>query len=137
MLWIWQLMDTVFGRSDSRIGISLSISLKSCTRKVSHKSKVLYWGSAPDPEVYRIGFAKELGVTDGINNTDFAPNQKVTFNQLATFVLRTVGESNFDYMQGIELLINKGIITSEKSETMDLFTRGDMTKIVYEAKLMY
>ena len=78
--------------------------------------------------------AKELGITDGINDTDFAPDQKVTSDQFATFTLRAAGESGFDYTEGTEILIDKGLITIQQSATMDLFTRGDMAKIIYESR---
>ena len=78
--------------------------------------------------------AKELGITDGINDTDFAPDQKVTSDQFATFTLRAAGESDFDYTEGTEILIDKGLITIQQSATMDLFTRGDMAKIIYESR---
>ena len=78
--------------------------------------------------------AKEEGITNGISDTEFAPDDLVTADQFATFALRAAGESNFDYTQGIQILIDQGIITEEESETMDLFTRGDMAKIIYEAR---
>ena len=78
--------------------------------------------------------AKEKGITNGISDTEFAPDDPVTADQFATFTLRAAGESNFDYTQGIQILIDRGIITEEESETMDLFTRGDMAKIIYEAR---
>ncbi len=78
--------------------------------------------------------AKAEGITNGVSETEFAPDDPVTADQFATFVLRAAGESNFDYTQGIQILIDRGIITAEESETMDLFTRGDMAKIIYEAK---
>ncbi len=78
--------------------------------------------------------AKEKGITNGISDTEFAPDDPVTADQFATFALRAAGESNFDYTQGIQILIARGIITEEESETMDLFTRGDMAKIIYEAR---
>ena len=78
--------------------------------------------------------AKEEGITNGISDTEFAPDDPVTADQFATFTLRAAGESNFDYTQGIQILIDRGIITEEESETMDLFTRGDMAKIIYEAR---
>lgn len=78
--------------------------------------------------------AKEEGITNGISDTEFAPDDPVTADQFATFALRAAGESNFDYTQGIQILIDRGIITEEESETMDLFTRGDMAKIIYEAR---
>jgi hypothetical protein len=76
--------------------------------------------------------AKEKGITDGISETEFAPDEYVTSNQFATFTLRAIGENDFDYTDGTKILIDKGIITEEQAETMDLFTRGDMAKIIYE-----
>jgi hypothetical protein len=76
--------------------------------------------------------AKDRGITNGISETEFAPNECVTVDQFATFVLRAIGENDFDYTEGTEILIKKGIITKEQAETMDLFTRGDMAKIIYE-----
>ena len=78
--------------------------------------------------------AKEEGITNGISDTEFAPDDPVTVDQFATFILRAAGENNFDYTQGMQILIDRGIITEEESETMDLFTRGDMAKIIYEAR---
>ena len=78
--------------------------------------------------------AKAEGITNGISETEFAPDDRVTADQFATFTLRAAGENNFDYTQGIQILIDRGVITEEESETMDLFTRGDMAKIIYEAR---
>ena len=78
--------------------------------------------------------AKDEGITNGISDTEFAPDDPVTADQFATFTLRAAGESDFDYTEGIQILIDRGIITEEQSETMDLFTRGDMAKIIYEAR---
>lgn len=78
--------------------------------------------------------ARAKGIAYGVSDTEFAPNAGVTADQFASFTLRASGESDFDYTQGLEILIDKGIITEEESETMDLFTRGDMAKIIYEAR---
>lgn len=78
--------------------------------------------------------ARAKGIAYGVSDTEFAPNAKVTADQFASFTLRAMGEGDFDYTQGIEILIDKGIITDKDAETMDLFTRGDMAKIVYEAR---
>ena len=78
--------------------------------------------------------AKEYGITNGVSDTEFAPDDPVTAEQFATFTLCAAGESDFDYMQGMQILLDRGIITEKESETMDLFTRGDMAKIIYEAK---
>lgn len=78
--------------------------------------------------------AKAEGITNGVSETEFAPDDRVTADQFATFALRAAGESDFDYTQGTQILIDRGIITAEQAETMDLFTRGDMAKIIYEAR---
>ena len=78
--------------------------------------------------------ARAKGIAYGVSDTEFNPNASVTADQFASFTLRAMGESDFDYTEGLEILIDKGIITEEEAETMDLFTRGDMAKIVYEAK---
>lgn len=78
--------------------------------------------------------AYENGITMGTGEGLFNPEGLVTADQFATFTLRASGESDFDYTQGIQILIDRGIITEEESATMDLFTRGDMAKIIYEAR---
>lgn len=78
--------------------------------------------------------AADKGITNGIGDGNFAPNALVTDNQFATMLLRSVNTPEFDWQTGIQLLIEKGIITEEESKTMDLFTRGDMAKIIYEAR---
>lgn len=78
--------------------------------------------------------ARAKGIAYGVSDTEFAPNQSVTADQFATFTLRAAGERDFDYANGLEILIEKGIVTDKEAETMDLFTRGDMAKIIYEAK---
>jgi hypothetical protein len=77
--------------------------------------------------------AKAKGLSNGVGDGKFAPDDLVTGPQFATLLLRSKGEE-FDWEQGLNLLIERGIITQEQSETMDLFTRGDMAKIIYEAK---
>jgi hypothetical protein len=78
--------------------------------------------------------AADKGITQGIGDNKFAPDDLVTDNQFATLVLRSANEPEFDWKNAINLLIEKGIITEEQSQTMDLFTRGDMAKIIYEAR---
>ena len=55
-------------------------------------------------------------------------------DQFVTFTLRAMGENDFDYTEGTRILIDKGIITQENAGTMECFTSGDMTKIIYEAQ---
>lgn len=77
--------------------------------------------------------AQAEGITNGVSDTKFAPNDNITADQFATFVLRASGETNIDYTKATHTLIDRGIITAEQTATMDLFTRGDMAKIIYEA----
>jgi len=80
-----------------------------------------------------VNIASDKGITTGVGDGKFAPNELVTDNQFATLVLRSANEPEFDWQIGIQILIERGIITKEEAETMDLFTRGDMAKIIYEA----
>ena len=77
--------------------------------------------------------AKDKGIADGIGDNLFAPNDTITASQFATLILRNQGE-NPDWRTAINIFVERGIITSEQAEKMDLFTRGDMAKIIYEAK---
>ncbi len=77
--------------------------------------------------------AKDKGIAAGVGDNMFAPDELITSNQFATLILRNTGE-NPDWQTAINDLIDRGIITSEQADKMDLFTRGDMAKIIYEAK---
>jgi hypothetical protein len=78
--------------------------------------------------------AADKGITQGVGGNKFAPDDLVTDNQFATLVLRSSGEQQFDWETAIQTLIDREIITQEQADTMDLFTRGDMAKIIYEAR---
>ena len=77
--------------------------------------------------------AYDKGIAEGIGDGLFAPNDTITASQFATLILRNLGESP-DWRTAIDLFVERGLITSEQAEKMDLFTRGDMAKIIYEAK---
>ena len=87
-----------------------------------------HWG------VKYANIAAERGITQGVGDNKFAPNELVTDKQFATFVLRAADTTDFDWEQATNMLIEQGIITQENAKTMDLFTRGDMAKIIYEAR---
>ena len=78
--------------------------------------------------------AHSLGIIKGIGDNQFAPDKQVSAEQFSTMVLRAANISDFDWKEALNILIEKGIITSENSKTMDFFTRGDMAKIIYEAR---
>ena len=77
--------------------------------------------------------AKDKGITTGIGDDLFAPNDTITASQFATLILRNMGE-NPDWQTAINTFVERGFITSEQAEKMDLFTRGDMAKIIYETQ---
>ena len=87
-----------------------------------------HWGFGAAENAYNLGLIK------GVGDDMFAPEENVTAEQFATMVLRAAGSSEFDWEQAVNILIEKGVITQENASTMDLFTRGDMAKIIYEAK---
>ena len=77
--------------------------------------------------------AKDRGITAGVGDNKFAPDELITSNQFATLILRNTGE-NPNWQTAINDLNDRRIITAEQADKMDLFTRGDMAKIIYEAK---
>ena len=77
--------------------------------------------------------AKDKGIAAGVGDGKFAPDEMITASQFATLILRNMGE-NPDWETAINTIVERGLITSEQAEKMDLFTRGDMAKIIYEAK---
>ena len=77
--------------------------------------------------------AKDKGIATGVGDDKFAPNDTITASQFATLILRNMGE-NPDWQTAINTFVERGLITSEQAYKMDLFTRGDMAKIIYEAK---
>ena len=78
--------------------------------------------------------AQSLGIVNGMGDGTFAPDEIVTDTQFSAMVLRAADTGEFDWEQSVNMLIERGIITAEDAETMDLFTRGDMAKIIYEAR---
>ncbi len=87
-----------------------------------------HWGYGAAQKAY------SLGIVNGVGDDKFAPEKTVTAEEFCTMLLRSAGESEFDWKQAINMLIERNIITEEESKTMDFFTRGDMAKILYEAK---
>ena len=77
--------------------------------------------------------AKDKGIATGVGDNMFAPNDTITASQFVTFILRNLGESP-DWQTAVNLFVEKGLITQEQADKMDLFTRGDMAKIIYEAR---
>lgn len=77
--------------------------------------------------------AKDKGISEGIGNNMFAPDDTITASQFVTLILRNLGESP-DWQTAVNLFVERGLITQEQADKMDLFTRGDMAKIIYEAR---
>ena len=77
--------------------------------------------------------ARDKGIAAGVGDGMFAPDEMITASQFATLILRNMGE-NPDWQTAINTFVERGLITSEQAEKMDLFTRGDMAKIIYEAR---
>ena len=87
-----------------------------------------HWGYGAAQKAY------SLGIVNGVGDDKFAPEKTVTAEEFCTMLLRSARESEFDWKQALNMLIERNIITEEESKTMDFFTRGDMAKILYEAK---
>ena len=99
------------------------------TEKVSYFADIASenWGAK------YANIARDKGIAAGVGDDLFAPNDMVTASQFATLILRNLGESP-DWQTAINTFVERGLITSEQAEKMDLFTRGDMAKIIYEAR---
>ena len=78
--------------------------------------------------------AADKNIAAGVGDGLFAPNDTITASQFATMVLRAGNHAEFNWEDAINIMIDEEIITLENAETMDLFTRGDMAKIIYEAR---
>ncbi len=87
-----------------------------------------HWGYGAAEKAY------SLGLVRGVGDNLFAPDGRVTKEQFATMVLRAGNYGEFNWEDAFDILISEGIISAEESQTMDFFTRGDMAKIIYEAK---
>ncbi len=77
--------------------------------------------------------AKDKGIAAGVGDDMFAPDETITASQFATLILRNMGEDP-DWQTAIDTFAERGLITAEQAEKMDLFARGDMAKIIFEAK---
>lgn len=87
-----------------------------------------YWGFGAIENAY------SLGLVNGVGDGKFAPEQNVTAPQFATMILRAANAGEFDWEKAVEIMVEQGILTKEETETMDFFTRGDMAKMIYEAR---
>lgn len=76
--------------------------------------------------------ARDKGIANGVGNGCFAPNEKITASQFATLILRNAGE-NPDWQTAVNTFVERGLLSQEQADKMDLFTRGDMAKMIYEA----
>ncbi len=77
--------------------------------------------------------AADAGIAAGVGNDMFAPDENMTSSQFATLILRNMGE-NPDWQTAINVFVERGLITQEQANNMNFFTRGDMAKLIYEAK---
>ncbi|HIU48633.1 MAG TPA: S-layer homology domain-containing protein [Candidatus Avimonoglobus intestinipullorum] len=77
--------------------------------------------------------AYDNGIAAGVGDNQFAPNEIITSSQFASLLLRSQNQPN-DWQTAINTLVERGILTQEEADKMDLFTRGDMAKIIYEAR---
>ena len=87
-----------------------------------------HWGYGAAENAYSLGLIK------GVGDDMFAPDDIVTGPQFATMVLRAGNYADFNWEEALDILIDEGIISVEDTAAMDFFTRGDMAKIIYEAR---
>ena len=78
--------------------------------------------------------AKDKGLTSGVGDGKFAPDDLITSAQFSAILLRHSQSDTFDWTQSTNMLVDKGVITADQASNMSFFTRGDMAKIIYDAK---
>ena len=80
-----------------------------------------------------VGYALEKGITKGVSENSFAPNDLITSNQFVTLILRAMNykdaEGDFNWEKAVEFAKEINIDASASSE----FTRGDMVDICFSA----
>lgn len=80
-----------------------------------------------------VGYALEKGITKGVSENSFAPNDLITSNQFVTLILRAMNykdaEGDFNWEKSVEFAKEINIDASASSE----FTRGDMVDICFSA----
>ncbi len=80
-----------------------------------------------------VGYALEKGITKGVSEKEFAPNDLITANQFVTLILRAMNykdaEGDFNWEKSVDFAKELGISVSASSK----FTRGDMVDICFSA----
>ena len=87
-----------------------------------------HWGYGAAENAYSLGLIK------GVGDDMFAPDDIVTGTQFATMVLRAGNHADFNWEEALDILVSESVISTDDTATMDFFTRGDMAKIIYEAR---
>ncbi|MBO5452860.1 MAG: S-layer homology domain-containing protein [Clostridia bacterium] len=108
------------------IGIENSVTLQS--EEVFSDVPESHWG-------YETALiAAQEGLILGNGDGTFSPDKQVSANEFATMILRCSNIDEFNWENALEILVEQGILTDTDTEDMSFFTRGDMAKIIYEAR---
>lgn len=87
-----------------------------------------HWGYSVAETAY------DIGLIQGVGENMFAPDKRVSATEFGTMVLRAANTGEFNWEEAVDILVSKGVLTEENTKYMDFFTRGDMAKIIYEAR---
>ena len=87
-----------------------------------------HWGYSVAETAY------DTGLIRGVGENMFAPDKRVSATEFGTMVLRAANTGEFNWEEAVDILVSRGILTEENIKYMDFFTRGDMAKIIYEAR---
>ena len=87
-----------------------------------------HWGYSVAETAY------DTGLIRGVGENMFAPDKRVSATEFGTMVLRAANTGEFNWEEAVDILVSRGILTEENTKYMDFFTRGDMAKIIYEAR---
>ncbi len=83
-----------------------------------------------------VTYAYKIGLSKGISDTQFAPNEYVTANQFVTFILRLLGyketDGDFTYTEALQFSDELGITNGEYNNIQS-FDRGNVVTILVKA----
>ena len=116
--------------------ITMVVRFLGAEKEAKQKKYESPFTDVPDWATDYVGYAFEKGITQGTGNNEFTPNVPIEMNQYLTFLLRVLGyndsEDDFKWDVPYELASKVGIL-NKPIDTSDLFVRGDMVEISYDA----
>lgn len=128
------------GRAPSRVeGAVMLVRLLGKEDKAKQDKLPHPFTDVPSWADHYVGYLYQNGLTKGIGDSRFGPNDLLSANQYITLVLRSLGyddKTDFNYSQAIIKARQTGLLSSSESESLtgsSSFVRNDMIGISYNA----